>query len=63
MYEFLQDEQGSAAIEYSLFVSLIGMTIIVALLALGENLVDSFSFVNNAFPSVLEREESRNAGL
>lgn len=63
MYEFFQDEQGNAAIEYSLFISLIGMVIIGALLALGDNLVDTFSSINSAFPSVQVREDSRNAGL
>lgn len=63
MYEFLQDEQGSAAIEYSLFISLIGMMIVGVLQVLGGNLFDAFSSVNSAFLSVQVREDSRNAGL
>lgn len=63
IYEFLQDEQGSVAIEYSLFVSLIGMMIIGAIQVIGDNLADAFSSINSAFPSVQVREDSRNAGL
>ena len=63
MYEFLKDERGTAAIEYSLFVSLIGMMIIVAIQALGDNLVDAFSSINSAFPSVQVKEDSLNVGL
>jgi len=57
LYEFLQDERGGAAIEYSLFVSLIGMMIIVALQALGDKLFNAFSFVNSAFPSDQVKED------
>lgn len=63
MYEFLQDEQGSTAIEYSLFVSLIGMMLVGVLQSLGDNLFDAFSSINSAFLSVQVREDSRNAGL
>ena len=49
MYQFLQDERGTAAIEYSLFISLIGLVIAGALHVLGANLVDAFSSVSGAF--------------
>jgi Flp pilus assembly pilin Flp len=49
MYQFLQDERGTAAIEYSLFISLIGLVIAGALHILGANLVDAFSSVSGAF--------------
>ena len=49
MYQFLQDERGTAAIEYSLFISLIGLAIAGALHVLGANLVDAFSTVSGAF--------------
>ena len=63
IYEFLQDEQGSAAIEYSLFIGLIGMMIIGAVQVIGDNLADTFSSINSDFPSVQVREDSRNMGL
>jgi Flp pilus assembly pilin Flp len=49
MYQFLQDERGTAAIEYSLLISLIGLVIAGALHVLGANLVDAFSSVSGAF--------------
>jgi Flp pilus assembly pilin Flp len=49
MYQFLQDERGTAAIEYSLFISLIGLVIAGALHILGANLVDAFPSVSGAF--------------
>ena len=49
MYQLLQDERGTAAIEYSLFISLIGLVIAGALHVLGANLVDAFSSVSGAF--------------
>jgi Flp pilus assembly pilin Flp len=49
MYQFLQDERGTAAIEYSLLISLIGLVIAGALHILGANLVDAFSSVSGAF--------------
>ena len=59
MYKFLQDDQGTAAIEYSLFVSLIGMMIVVALQALGANLLDAFSSVSSGLTPVQIIEDSR----
>ncbi len=63
MYEFLQDEEGSSAIEYSLFVGLIGIMIVGAFQALGDNVFHALSSINSAFPSVLVREDSQNPGL
>ncbi len=59
MYKFLRDDQGTAAIEYSLFVSLIGMMIVVALQALGANLLDAFSSVSSGLTPVQIIEDSR----
>ena len=63
MYQFLKDESGTAAIEYSLFISLIGLVIAGALHVLGGNLVDSFSFVSEGLTSVQVIEDNRNSGL
>ncbi len=52
MYKIFQDERGTAAIEYSLFVSLIGLVMAGALHVLGANLVDAFSSVSGAFAPV-----------
>jgi len=59
MYKFLQDEEGTAAIEYSLFISLIGMMIVGVLQALGANLVDAFSSVSSGLTPVQVIEDSR----
>ena len=63
MYQFLQDEQGTAAIEYSLFISLIGLVIAGALHILGANLVHTFSSVSEGFPSVQVIEDNRKSSL
>lgn len=60
MFQFIQDEQGTAAIEYSLFITLIGLVVVVALHALGANLVDAFSSVNAGLTPVQVVENSRN---
>jgi len=52
MFQFLQDEQGTAAIEYSLLISLIGLVVAGALHALGANLVDAFSSVSEGLTPV-----------
>jgi Flp pilus assembly pilin Flp len=63
MYQFLKDESGTAAIEYSLFISLIGLVIAGALHVLGANLVDAFSFGSEGLTSVQVIEDNRNSGL
>ncbi len=52
MCQFLQDERGTAAIEYSLFISLIGLVMAGALHVLGANLVDAFSSVSGGLTVV-----------
>ena len=52
MCQFLQDERGTAAIEYSLFISLIGLVTAGALHVLGANLVDAFSSVSGGLTVV-----------
>lgn len=63
MYKFLQDEQGAAAIEYSLLASLIGMMIVGALQALGGSLFDAFSFISSSLTPVQEIEDPRSGVL
>ena len=60
MYQFFQDEQGTAAIEYSLFISLIGLVMAGALHVLGANLVDASPSVSGAFSPAQVREDPRN---
>jgi len=62
-YNFLQDEQGAAAIEYSLLASLIGMMIVGAFQALGGSLFDAFSFISSGFTPVQIIEDSRSGSL
>jgi Flp pilus assembly pilin Flp len=59
MYKFLKNEKGSAAIEYSLLVSLIGLVLAGVLLALGPHLHDAFSSINGSFISVLISDDSQ----
>ena len=47
MKRFLQDEQGSAAVEYSLFVSLIGVVIAGAVQLVGGDVAEALSFINS----------------
>ncbi len=63
MYNFLPDEQGAAAIEYSLLASLIGMMIVGPLQALDGSLFDAFSFISSGFTPVQVIEDSRSGGL
>jgi len=63
MYQFFHDEQGTAAIEYSLFISLIGLVIAGALQVLGGNLIDAFSSVSGALASVQLMDDPRNGRL
>lgn len=51
MWRFLQDERGAAAIEYSLFVSLIGLVVAFTLHALGANLLEAFSLIEGGLSS------------
>jgi len=63
MFQFLQDERGTAAVEYSLLISLIGLVAVGALHVLGGNLVDAFSSVSAGFPTIQLIEDSRQSGL
>jgi Flp pilus assembly pilin Flp len=46
MFQYLQQENGTAAIEYSLFISLILIIVAGALHVLGPNLVYVFCFIS-----------------
>ena len=63
MYEFLQDERGTAVIEYSLFISFIGLVVAGALHVLGGNLVDVFSSISEGLTPVQVIEDHQNSGL
>jgi len=52
MYKFFNEEQGTAAIEYALLISLIGMAVAGSLQALGGNVVDAFFMVDDVLSSV-----------
>jgi len=58
MDEFLEDEQGTAAMEYSLLISLIGLVIVGTVHVLGANVYEMFASINEDFPSVLVTEDS-----
>jgi Flp pilus assembly pilin Flp len=49
MGDFFTKEQGTAAIEYALLVSLIGMAIIGSLQVLGSNVFDGLSTLDHVF--------------
>ena len=57
MYKFQRDEGGTATLEYSLFISLMGLMLVGALQLVGANLFDIFSLVSEEFPSVLLEED------
>lgn len=52
MYNFFAEEQGTAAIEYALLISLIGMAVAGGLQALGGNVFDTLSTVDEVLSSV-----------
>jgi len=52
MYIFFNEEQGTAAIEYALLISLIGMAVAGSLQALGGNVFDALSTIDDVFSSV-----------
>jgi Flp pilus assembly pilin Flp len=58
MYKFLVEEQGTAAIEYALLISLIVMAVVGSLQALGNNVFDAFSAIDNVFSSVQIMDDS-----
>jgi len=58
MYQFFYDERGTAAIEYSLFISFIGLVMAGALHILGGNLMEVFTAINDGLPSILILEDS-----
>jgi Flp pilus assembly pilin Flp len=57
MGTFFTNEQGTAAIEYALLLSLIGMVVIGSLEALGSNIFDGFSTLNQVFQSIELNED------
>ncbi len=57
MHQFLKDEQGTAAIEYSLFVSLVGLVIVGVIHVLGANLFEVFSSISKELPSLIVTED------
>jgi Flp pilus assembly pilin Flp len=58
MYKFFIEEQGAAAIEYGLLVSLIGMAVAGALQILGNNIFGSFTVIDSAL-SLIQNNPSK----
>lgn len=52
MYKFFAEEQGTAAIEYALLISLIGMAVAGVLQALGGHVFDLLSTIDEVLSSV-----------
>ncbi len=46
MKRFLTDEQGAAAVEYSLFLSLVGVVIAGTVQLVGGDVAEALSFIN-----------------
>jgi Flp pilus assembly pilin Flp len=57
MYKFFAEEQGTAAIEYALLISLLGMAIAGSLQALGGNVFDTLSKIGDVFLSVQYKDD------
>ena len=53
MYKFVMEEEGTAAIEYALLISLIGMAVAGSLQALGGNVFDAFSMVDDVLSEMV----------
>ncbi len=61
MGQFVRDERGSAAIEYSLLITLIGLVLAGGLHLIGGSLVDAFSSVEGGFTPVQVIESKQNS--
>jgi Flp pilus assembly pilin Flp len=57
MYKFCVEEQGTAAIEYALLVSLIGMVVVGALQTLGSSIFDTFSTIDEVLSLVQLKDD------
>ena len=60
MYKLLVDEQGTAAIEYALLISLLVMAVAGSLQALGNNVFDALSTIESVLSSVQLADDSMN---
>ncbi len=58
MYKLLVDEQGTAAIEYALLISLLVMAVAGSLQALGNNVFDALSTIESVLSSVQLADDS-----
>ncbi len=63
MDEFPEDEQGTAAMEYSLLISLLGLVIAGTVHVIGADIYEMFASINESLPSVLIIEDSHNSIL
>ena len=63
MRGFLQDVRGSAAIEYTLLISLIGLVLGFTLHALGANLVDVFSLLDGGLTPIQVIDDPNSSNL
>lgn len=63
MCQFLKNERGVAAIEYSLIITLIMLVMVGTLHVLGPNLVDAFLLISERLPSLQVIEDPENKGL
>lgn len=63
MYAFFYDEQGTAAIEYALILSLLGIVIVFSLHAVGDTLLGIFSKFENSSTSVQFTDRSLKRDL
>ncbi len=63
MGQFLRDERGTAAIEYSLLITLIGLVLAGGLHLISGSLVDAFSSVQEGLNPVQVIESEENSGV
>lgn len=63
MGQFLRDERGTAAIEYSLLITLIGLVLAGGLHLIGVKLVGAFSSVEGGLTPVQVIESKKNSGI
>lgn len=63
VYSFFYEEQGTAAIEYALIISFLGIVIVFSLNAVGDTLVGIFSKFENSLSSVQFTDRSLKRDL
>ena len=60
MTRFLTDEQGTAGIEYALFISLVGVAVVGSLQFLGSSIMDGLGLIDSELTTIRVQEEFKD---